>query len=286
VHLFDVHGPRRAPKEHVDAFRVRDPDRARQLADFYVREQGVPLDFYGGDAAQLLAAMRAYDAELHFADAELAHLYAVATRQLPSPVLWIATADHGEGLGNHHFAGHGREIYEEHVRVPLIFHASDGGLAPRRVAAVVEAVDLAPTIEELARDDAPPPPEAQGRSLVPALLGQPLASRGAFVQRRTYASQEGELSEAERESYEPGLKFAVVEPRWKFVHRTEGQDELFDLARDPRELENLVGQRRDEAERLGEELRERIDALGAQRRDAENVDDETLEQLRALGYVP
>lgn len=286
VHLFDVHGPRHAPDEHVAALRVPTPERLRELADFYVHERGVPLDFFGGDAAQLVETMTAYDAELHFADAALARFYEGAMAQLRSPVLWIATADHGEGLGNHHFGGHGKHIYEEHVRVPLIFHASDGGLAPHRVASVVEHVDLAPTIQELAGDAAPPPPEATGRSLVPALLGQPLASRGAFVQRRTYASQEGELSEAERESYEPGLKFAVVEPRWKFVHRTEGEDELFDLASDPHELENLVGRRSDEAERLGKQLRERIDALGAQRRDAESVDDETIEQLRALGYVP
>jgi hypothetical protein len=33
----------------------------------------------------------------------------------------------------------------------------------------------------------------------------------------------------------------VCDERWKFVHRSEGDDELYDRANDPAELNNLAG---------------------------------------------
>ena len=35
--------------------------------------------------------------------------------------LIILTSDHGEGLGNHNYDSHGKYLYNEQIKVPLVF---------------------------------------------------------------------------------------------------------------------------------------------------------------------
>ncbi|MGH0031398.1 MAG: sulfatase [Myxococcota bacterium] len=282
IHLFDVHDPHQAPAEHREALAVAPSDVAR-LADFYTGERGVPADYLPSRA--LVEAMAAYDAEIRFADQELSRLYETVSARLPDPVLWIVTADHGEGLGNHGWRGHGKHIYEEQVRVPLIVHASDGSLVPGRVDGLVEHTDVLPSVLELMVEGAAARPAAEGRSFVPALAAAPLAPRTAFVQRRTYAQDGPSTRET---GWEPGLKFALVEPRWKFVHHTAGGEELFDLERDPYELDDRIHEEGAVAARLREALQARLAAVSEGRvvpESAATVDEDTLRQLEELGYV-
>ena len=104
---------------------------------------------------------RTFDSHRHFSRVLLQQ-----GRGLLDGSLWIVTADHGEGLGNHAFMGHGK-AYEEDLRVPLFFHAVDGSIAARRVTDLTEHVDLRPTLIELA--GLPAEPARSGRSLVPSL---------------------------------------------------------------------------------------------------------------------
>ncbi len=55
----------------------------------------------------------------------------------------IITADHGEGFGEHGIVGHGREIWNPLVRIPLIVYVP--GADPKRVVPNRSSVDLAPT---------------------------------------------------------------------------------------------------------------------------------------------
>ena len=63
-------------------------------------------------------------------------------------------ADHGEGLGNHGWWGHGKHIYNEQVRVPLIIQWPDGRFAGSTVDDVVEINDIMPSILVAAGVDA------------------------------------------------------------------------------------------------------------------------------------
>jgi arylsulfatase A-like enzyme len=194
---------------------------------------------------------------------------------------------------------HGKNIYNEQVRVPLIFFTSDGSLSPRRLPGIVEHVDLLPTLVDLSGNTDLLPRQlmpVEGRSLAPLLLGAEAAGaseRAAFVQRRTYSVAPPALganpssSEVLRASrYEPGEKFALVESGWKYIHRTEGGDELFDLKADPRETRNLVAEVPARAESMKAQLLGRVAALAAGViREASPPDPETLELLETLGYV-
>jgi arylsulfatase len=300
IHLFDVHQPHRPPEPHLRAVSPQGAAERQSLARFLHEEHQIPGGdpqggagvFRRGDEG-MLKFHTGYDGEIHFVDAELRRLFDAFRRLgLASRALWIITSDHGEGLGNHDYKHHGKHIYEEQVRIPLLFFSEEPWIVPRRVDALVEHVDLLPTVASLVgRGDAlaAQEPPFQGRSLVPLLTGEPSSAfpeRLVFVQRRSY-------EEADRRSplvaldFERDSKFAVVERRWKYIHRTVGSDELYDLRADPYETRNLVGRHPELAERMKAALLARARRLSEKAGpDAESVDAETIEQLRALGYAP
>jgi arylsulfatase len=300
VHLYDPHQPLFPPEAHRESVAA-DGESAQRERIRFLREQqhisrGVGHDgqpvFRKGDTG-MLELHSAYDGEIHYVDSEISRLFAALERTgLGASALWVFTSDHGEGLGNHAYKFHGRNIYEEQVRVPLIFHAADSEWSPRRIDAPVEHVDIGPTLCELAGLEGAlrtREPRLQGRSLVPYLSGQHAnvaGERPAFVQRREYASGDRD-SALVRRDFEKGRKFALIERRWKLIHRSSGADELYDLEEDPYELHDQAFLHPDRVAEMKARLLARIAALRKTAGpDAESVDESTIERLRALGYAP
>jgi arylsulfatase len=99
-----------------------------------------------------------------------------ATGQADSTVV-IFTADHGEMAGSHGLRQKANLVYDENFHVPLIVkHPDHGALGGSASAAMASAVDLAPTLLEIAGADAATVAEAHpalhGHSLVPAFEGR------------------------------------------------------------------------------------------------------------------
>jgi arylsulfatase A-like enzyme len=99
----------------------------------------------------------------------------------------VVTGDHGETLYDHgHGQGHGDHLFgDEGTHVPLVIVDPRSSPrtpphAPAREPAIVRDVDLAPTLYALT--GVRPPVDLDGRSLVPALRGQPLAPALAYAE--------------------------------------------------------------------------------------------------------
>jgi arylsulfatase A-like enzyme len=146
----------------------------------------------------------------------------------------VLTSDHGEMLGDHWTLGK-FGYFDQAFHVPLIIadpRRKGGG----RVATFSEAVDVMPTIVELA--GAPPPAHLDGRSLVPFLDG-----RSPPLWRDT-AHWEYDFREVETGAAQAffGLELdacslAVIRgERYKYVHFAGLRPLLFDLRDDPDEL--------------------------------------------------
>lgn len=84
--------------------------------------------------------------------------------------LIIFQADHGESLGDHGMYLKGCYFYEASVRVPLIFHWKGRFQSGVVSDALVELIDIAPTLLDVC--GIPVHPGMQGRSLLPMLLGE------------------------------------------------------------------------------------------------------------------
>ena len=133
----------------------------------------------------------------------------------------IFTSDHGEMLGEH--GAYSKTLfYEASARVPFIVSWPDRFAAGRRSDALVESVDVYRTITGLA--GIPTPHGVFGHSLLPILEGAADRVRdAAFSELRT--------------------KTMVRMDDWKLVYDPagDGAEELYNLADDPHELDNRVG---------------------------------------------
>ena len=111
-----------------------------------------------------------YDGEIAYADEIVGRLVRyLKSHQLYDRSTIILLSDHGEGLGDHGEQEHGLFVYDEAIHVPLIIKQESNAGAGRRVADLVQHVDLVPTILDLVK--APVPGGLRGRSLKPLLEG-------------------------------------------------------------------------------------------------------------------
>jgi arylsulfatase A-like enzyme len=137
----------------------------------------------------------------------------------------IISGDHGEAFGEHNTYFHATTLYEELLRVPLVVFSPS--LQPRRYDELVTLADLGPTILDLM--GLATPASFLGQSLVPILLGKPARLTRPIV---------AESGRTLRAFYFPDGKKLIVDPR-------TATSELYDLTRDPGELDNLYDPERD-----------------------------------------
>ncbi|HEY7953675.1 MAG TPA: sulfatase-like hydrolase/transferase [Polyangia bacterium] len=172
-----------------------------------------------------------YDGEVAFVDEHLGKLFDALDRAgLADKTAIVVFADHGEAFGEHRFGGtrmffHGQTLYQELLRVPLVIHVP--GLAARTIDTPVELIDLGPTLVDLVK--AKRPPSFRGRSLLGALLGEPLSPEAIYA----------ELLPAPSWNH---LWRAIIEGDLALIHKiSENATELYDLKSDATEQHDLAG---------------------------------------------
>ena len=155
-------------------------------------------------------------------------------RQQPwgGKTVFIITSHHGEAFGEHGIMGHGCELWESLIKVPLLFNGP--GIASRHISTRRSIIDLVPTILDLMQVPAPTQRQTDfvsGQSLLPELrgIGGSDAARPLLVDMAT-----GPFN-SERQAFISGdLKLVVSQ---------EQPLGLFDLSDDPEEKRNLLGTR-------------------------------------------
>ena len=154
----------------------------------------------------------------------------------------VFLGDNGYFFGEHALGPERRFAYEEGIRSPFLVRYPALVAPGSRPEALVLALDIAPTLLELA--GATPGPQVQGRSLREMLAGRrPSDWRTSFLVE--YFS-ENALPWLVGMTYK-----AVRTERSKLIHwvNRDGVDELYDLDADPYELTNLVSHPAHAAER-------------------------------------
>ena len=173
--------------------------------------------------------MEKYDYEIAYCDLWVKKLIdAVTELGLADNTAIVVIADHGEAWGEHKVYFHGQDLFEEQLRVPLIFVVP--GRKPQVISDPVALVDVAPTLIDLV--GAPIPSNMRGQSLLPVIT-HGKAARGP-VARPIFA----ELLPA---TAWPHHATMMIDDGKKLIHRiSERRWELYDLGSDPGEKKNLA----------------------------------------------
>ncbi len=194
---------------------------------------------------------RAYLAEAAYADDYLGRVIDTLDRlKLSERTLVVVVGDHGEVFDHAHsytvealhqptLHHHGWTGYDELLRVPLVMRMP-GTVPKTTIAQQVSFVDLEPTIRELL--GIAPRPGARGRSLAPLWRGEKQPERPAFVE-----GQDVRVVRAGGWAYLRRSDGRLMLDSGKRVLRTE---ELYDLAHDPAEHEDLASRDPEELERM------------------------------------
>jgi N-acetylglucosamine-6-sulfatase len=135
------------------------------------------------------------------------------------------TSDNGFVLGEHRLYEDKFVLYDESIRVPLMIRGP-GIQAGARIRTPVTNADLAPTIVDAA--DATPGRVMDGRSLLPLMQDPHRGWRADVVIESARIGT--------RNAYR-----AIRTRRFIYARYASGEREMYDLRRDPRELQNIAG---------------------------------------------
>lgn len=156
----------------LEWLRARDPAKP-YFAWLHLYEPHFPYAPPGGSMFGTGDIDR-YDGEIAYADAQLGRLVA----ELDPGTIIVVTSDHGEEFSEHGLRFHARSLYDAVVRVPLVMRVP--GVAARTVSTPVSLVDVMPTLLDLAGVEGPA--GMNGRTLAPALRGQPAPARPILLE--------------------------------------------------------------------------------------------------------
>jgi arylsulfatase A-like enzyme len=222
-----VHIPIDAPEEYKQRYAdvkfyddAKKDDSARRFAAFVTQ-----LDAKVGEMIKALDETGQRDNTLIVFTSDNGGLLsggnAYVSEVAPTPVL----------SDNTPLRGRKGQLYEGGIRVPA-FVNWPGKLAPRKVTAVMHAVDWLPTLANLVGYEVEEDPHWDGRDMWPILSGKSTAA-----EPRTIYWAYNNAS-------------ALRHDNWKLIERKNGQRELFDLAADPSEKTDLAAAQPQRVEEL------------------------------------
>lgn len=166
-----------------------------------------------------------------FVDSEIGRVLKVIDQVDKDNTIVIFTSDHGHYLGAHKLDTKGPALYEEVVRVPLIFRGP--GIAVSKLAqGVASHIDIIPTLLDFAGLECPP--ILEGKSMKPTLENPSNFYRDeAFIEFNRFS--------VTHDSWFGFIPIrSIVTEQYKLVINLHYTDELYDLSNDPGELHNLI----------------------------------------------
>ena len=177
-----------------------------------------------------------YDGEITYLDNHLGRLFDWLEQSGHiNDTMVVVMSDHGESFGERQVYKHNSQVYDEQMRVPMIFYVP--GQAPRRIKDYVSTIDLGATILNLVGLESAK--ETQGVSLLPLMRGEtfthpPIYGEHSIIEESPYFGADAAV-QPETHKY-----MVVTQDGYKLIYnRNYYNFELYNLNDDPQELHNL-----------------------------------------------
>jgi arylsulfatase A-like enzyme len=278
VNYFDAHFPYRPPYFFRDTYPGASQPGLREMTDW--RRVFHRIAHGGRMRPDERDELRdTYDSQLHYVDSELERLLDhLEHHRHFDTMLVIITSDHGEALGEHGLLFHSVQLYDEVLRVPLFVKPGRSAPPDFQPGAVVpgpfQSVDVFATILAHAEVGAP-----AGLDGVSWGAGRRVSVAETYVHQDALRQVGPVLA---RELH------ALERDGWRLVRSSRGEVELYDIRRDPAELQNRTADEPARTETYARELeaslgRGRLPGSPKPQRDSPG--DALRERLRSLGYA-
>lgn len=237
-----VHGPFTPAERHKGRYKDAPVSTPKTQADTPENYRGKPMwvrnqrnSFHGVEfpyhtALDVADYYRRYCETLLAVDDSVGRvLDFLRSRQLLDSTLVIYMGDNGFCFGEHGLLDK-RHAYEESMRVPFLAQCPELIPAGTKVEQMVANIDVAPTI--LTAAGLKPPPAMVGRDFVPTTRGRVADWRQSLLYEYYW----------EFNFPQTPTTFALRTEQYKLIHYHGiwDTDELYDVAADPRETENLI----------------------------------------------
>ncbi|UCH77699.1 MAG: sulfatase [Candidatus Coatesbacteria bacterium] len=269
-HFMDPHGPYTPPRGYVPDYPGVEAAEAYTLMDDLLA-RGWGLDELPMEEAEVRKFEMLYDGEVAYVDEHFGKIMETLEAEgLADDTIVVVLTDHGEEFFDHGGFEHGHTLYPELIDMALLVRLP--GYDLREVAArrYVSQVDVVPSIMEAL--GFAPPRDVDGRSF---LGGDPEEETAAFA-------------EAVKRGTE---KKALRRGGWLYIEDwEEGTRELYNIAADPRAVENVAGTGLPVEEELAEAIRRYVAAnenevAGGGAAPELSLPEEQKRRLVGLGYI-
>ena len=178
--------------------------------------------------------------EMTFIDDAVGRIVAVLEKlKIREKTLVIFTSDHGDMLGDHWLWWKGPFHYAGCSNIPLFFNWPGQLKEGKVVDGLTQHIDIFPTVLDLARIECPP--GVQGRSQKSVLTSENSDTGYDFVYLESVHSGAHDPSFWTGKQAPPEAvdTFTIRNRKWRLTFFTDGDGELYDLAKDPNEFENV-----------------------------------------------
>lgn len=226
LNYFDAHEPYRAPAPFDTLFA---PPGTRYWADETLKS---------ADTSVVRQLRDMYDGGIAYADHSLGELLrALRERGKLDRTIVIVTSDHGEEFGERGptLFGHNRSLYRQALQVPLLVVGPGSTVPVGRSRAVVSIRDIPATLMQMVfpTESSPFPGRslldaARDTSTTPTVLAMTEKHRWARTATEGWPTSWGSL-------------YASFSSTHQYLVEGRGEENLFDLAADPFDGTNLVG---------------------------------------------
>ena len=227
---------------------------------------------YEIDDVMIERSRRAYFANISYLDDQIGELLKTLEETDQEAIL-IFVSDHGDMLGERGL-WFKMSFFEGSARVPLMISASS--MSSQVINSPVSTIDLCPTICELAG--------VTMSEVTPWIMGESLCGimRGEKRQSPVLMEYAAEASHAPM--------VCIRRERWKYIFCSLDPEQLFDLDKDPHELDNLI--EKTDYKSIVQSFRETIESTWKLDRFDQDVRESqakrkvVYEALRKGGYYP
>ena len=287
LHLYDAHQWQKRGRMDEKYFKTIDElKKDNTYYDYQINKLNIPLEFYNSKD-DLLEKIATYDAKIKMINDTLLDFFQfIINKRKGGKFLIILTSDHGEGLGNHNYDSHGKYLYNEQIKVPLVFWSNTKLIPQKREDSFISSIDLFATIVDLVNiplssDELKNQDGISYKDIITNDSNHNLYEKRKFCISERRPKDETEL----RKSWIDGRVNCIVDKKGKYIYNEKGKDEFFDLENDSFELSNIISDKQSLANSYNKKLSYETSKFKSVDIKNQNLTPKEVKELKALGYL-